>query len=514
MAACSQVDGLLCPDDGCQFTEQEKSQLLSLANLPDTAPTDPSNKYVGNDAAIALGKLFFHDTRFSGPSTAMDSLNRAMPYGRVPKGQNAGVACVSCHDPANGSVDAARGNVSVGAGWGFSNSLPIFDAAFYRIQTWNGRIDSMWAQAVADNENALTTNGNRLGTAWVITDLYRDRYNAVFADHPLPTDGPSSKWIPLLVTSGATAGQCALAGDACPAACRSVTSTDGSASCWPRFPLQGKPGKVAGCQAGSTTEPFGDAFDCMAADDQAQVTRVLVNFGKAIAAYETTLVTGASAFDRWTLDVQEGNGTTSTAISPSAKRGARLFIGKAACNDCHNTPLFSDSAFHNLGVPQEGMAIPRVTDCPAGGVCDCAEMTATHAGPKNCIPWGARDGIDKLQQNKFRRDSTWSDAPTDTSRMSFVSMKLDDALVGAYRTPSLRNVALTAPYMHDGFFTTLDQIVDHYDAGHASDTVGTPTAQLQPLDLTADEKSDLVAFLQTLSCDPPSADRTTPPTLP
>jgi cytochrome c peroxidase len=506
--ACGRVDDLFCGGGDCGWTDEQKGQLTALSNLPSSAPADPSNKYDGNAGAIALGNALFHDERFAGPSTAMDALNRPMPYGRAPAGQNAAVACVSCHDPSHGSVDASEGNVSIGAGWGYSNSLPTFNSAFYKIQTWNGRLDSLWAQAVADNENNLTTNGNRLHTAWVVSDLYGDKYRAVFSDYPLPFDGPSSAWSGLLETDAAVAGQCKLVAGACPSNCRMVSASTGAAGCWPRFPLAGKPGKVAGCQPGAAGEPFGDAFDCMDPADQQAVTRVLVNFGKAIAAYEATLVTGPAPFDLWAADLSAGNGRASTAMSDGAKRGAKLFVGKAACNDCHNTPLLSDSKFHNVAVPQVGPAIPRESDCPAGGVCDCAPMSMTHAGPKNCLPWGARDGIDKLQHNTFRRDSMWSDDVTDASRMAYVSLALDDSLVGGYRTPSLRNVALTAPYMHDGSFATLSDVIEHYDTAgsHAADGVGTPSAQFQPLSLTADEKRDLEEFLRALTCAPPPAD--------
>ncbi len=123
-----------------------------------------------------------------------------MPFGRTAIGQSAGVACVSCHDHGHGSVDPAStpGNVSVGAGWTYNNSLPTFDSAFYPLHLWNGRIDSLWAQAVADNENPLTTNGNRLHTAWLINDHYgatstaSPNYPAVFADPLPPFGGPSS----------------------------------------------------------------------------------------------------------------------------------------------------------------------------------------------------------------------------------------------------------------------------------------------------------------------------------
>ena len=85
------------------------------------------------------------------------------------------------------------------------------------------------------------------------------------------------------------------------------------------------------------------------------VTQVLVNFGKAIAAYENKLVSLEAPFDRF---VHEGK--DSTAISPAAKRGARLFVGKASCIDCHNGPMLTDKGFHNIGIPQVGDHVPTL----------------------------------------------------------------------------------------------------------------------------------------------------------
>jgi cytochrome c peroxidase len=506
--AMSGCGGFFCPGGSCGWSDQDKAVLTSLSGLEAAPATDASNKYVGNPMAIALGKQLFHDTRFSGPETMLNAISRPMPYGRVAKGQATAIACVSCHSPSAGSIDPTSdpGNVSLGAGWTFTNALPTINAAYYKIQTWNGRLDSLWAQGVADNENGLTTNGNRLHTAWVINDLYHDSYQGVFTEHPLPMDGTQALLSPQLETDAPVAGQCKLVAGSCAAPCRSVTSTIANATgCWPRFPLQGKPGKTTGCQSGSADEPFGDAFDCMDAADQKLVTRVLVNFGKAIAAYEFTLVSTSSPFDRWIADLAAGQESQSTAISDEAKNGARLFVGKAGCSDCHNSPMLSDNKFHNAAVEQAGPAVPTESDCPAGGVCDCAPQTDTHAGPNNCLPWGAYDGISKLQKNAFRRDGAWSDDPSDMSRMPYVSMTVDATLIGGYRTPSLRNVALTAPYMHTGGLATLEDVVEHYNQGGA---------QIRPLYLDTSEEKQLVEFLKSLTSDPVPAELTAAPMLP
>lgn len=514
----SWVDDRLCGSAGCQWSDEEWGRVSALAGLPETAPADASNKYVGDAAAEAVGKKWFFDTRFAGTATLVDQLKRPVPYARAAKGATMAVACVTCHDLGNGSIDdtSSPGNVSIGAGWFDVNAQPALNAAFYQVSFWNGRVDSLWAQALAATEGGVSTNGTRLHVAWVISDLYRSDFQAAFPDAALPMSGTSAA---LAATLG-TDGQCTLSNGDCPDSCRVAQSDAGGApGCWPRFPLQGKPGNKAGCQPGDTSEPFADAWDCMEPADQATVNRIFVNFGKAIAAYEAKMISRNSAFDRWVAA-----GADSGLISPQAQQGAKLFVGKAACSDCHNTSLLSDNGFHDIGVPQTGPGVPTEAECPAGGVCDCVEMpsrtdadgnTIAAKAAKNCLPWGARDGIAKLSKSPFLRTSTWSDDPTDTSRQHFVDMSPDTIPIGAWRTPTLRDVALTAPYMHDGVFTTLEQVIDHYNrGGAASSAVGVPAAQIKPLLLTDEEKSDLVEFLKTLTGEPLPADFVSAPVLP
>ena len=86
---------------------------------------------------------------------------------------------------------------------------------------------------------------------------------------------------------------------------------------------------------------------------------MLVNWAKAIAAYEYKLNSGDSAFDEFVR-----GGSSSDLISAAAKRGARLFVGKAACVDCHIGPQLTDEQFHNIGVPQTGLTVPSSPTVP------------------------------------------------------------------------------------------------------------------------------------------------------
>jgi cytochrome c peroxidase len=277
-------------------------------------------------------------------------------------------------------------------------------------------------------------------------------------------------------------------------------SASGTTTCWPRFPLDGKPGKVAGCQRGAAGEPFGDAFDCMSAADRETVTRAYVAYAKAIAAYEFTLLSRESAFDRW---VREG--PASELISPAARRGARLFVGKAACLECHRTPLFSDNQFHNIGVPQVGVGVPTEADCNP--------LSKTPS----CQALGWYTGLGTLNSaagKVFRIDGPYSDDPADRSREKYYQLAQDASQKGAWRTPSLRDVALTAPYMHNGVYRTLEEVLLHYNRGGTPD--GTAPAglakQLRPLGLTDGELADLAEFLRTLTGDPLPCSITEDPT--
>lgn len=499
--SCGEADRTLCAEETCTFTADEWKQLQSLANLPEAPPADPSNKYATLPAAQALGQKLYFDPRFSGNATQVDSLRRPVPYARAAKGQPTNISCSTCHDPARAGADFTSdpNYVSIGAGWYDVNSQQTVNAAYYGIVYWNGRNDSLWAQIIAVAESFVSMGSNRLKIAWLLKDKYQAEYEAVFTEHPLPFTTASS----VVAAEVGTNGQCNLVAGACPADCRSVTGTDGMTSCWPRFPLEGRPGTTAGCQAGSTTEPFGDAFDCMDAADQKLITRAYVNFSKAIAAYEQTLVSRESAFDKWIAA-----GPKSDLLSAAQIRGAKVFVGKGSCIDCHNTPLLSDSQFHNVGAPQQGSVVPTTADCRAGGVCDCVNN-------KNCLPNGALDGLTKLHSNGFRRDSTWSDDPTDKSHQPYLDLNLDDTLKGAWRTPSLRDVELTAPYMHDGAYKTLEEVVWRYNlGGSTAEVVGNKSVQIQPLDLSDAEQADLVAFLRSLTGAPMPAEKVTAPVLP
>jgi cytochrome c peroxidase len=527
--ACGRLgDGLFCDGTTCGFSSEAWSRLEELANLGDP-PKNPSNRLADNEDAAKLGQAFYFDPRFSGAATQVDAIGRAAAVPRAAKGQPLNISCASCHDLNHMGIDVASrpGNVSSGAGWTDVNALSTVNSAYSHLVFWNGRADSIWALTAAVAESGTTMNGNRLHTVWVIADYYRTSWTNLFQGDARGVDLPISATVtqcavrPLLETTGDRAGQCVLSGGACPPGlCREVVGTDGQHGCWPALPfalpLNGKKGAVDGCQPGSATEPFGDAYDCLDADTRDKVDHVLIDWAKILEAFQRRLtnwrvLVGDENHRRWQytpFDAWINAGPRSSIVSEAARRGAQLFVGKASCVDCHNTPLFSDGRFHNVGVAQVGPDVPTLADCPAGSTaCDCVN------GNK-CLPWGQYDGLKKLKASPWLRSfSKWSDDLKDTSHLDVEGAALSESMKGAWRTPSLRNVALTAPYMHDGRYATLEEVVDHYDRGGDADIVGTRDVRLKPLRLSAQEKADLVEFLKTLTGPPLEEGLSTPPPL-
>jgi cytochrome c peroxidase len=191
---------------------------------------------------------------------------------------------------------------------------------------------------------------------------------------------------------------------------------------------------------------------------------------RALAGYERTLLAAGSAFDRWRFADED------TALTGAAQAGFSLFTGKAGCAQCHaiaaDHALFTDYAFHDTGV---ALRSRRVASDRARGAIELAPGVALH--------------LDEATAASLM-------PPADDGRYEVTR---DPADMRKYKTPSLRNVALTAPYMHDGSLPTLRAVVDFYDGGGEPDALLDP--RIRRLGLSDDEKEALVAFLESLSGD-------------
>ena len=223
----------------------------------------------------------------------------------------------------------------------------------------------------------------------------------------------------------------------------------------------------------------GRAWAGMTVADRDAINRLFSNLGKSIEAYERQLHDRGSAFDRYVAALRGGDAAGQNVISAAAKRGLKLFVGSANCELCHAGPTFSDGQFHNLGLPVLSGKAPDT---------------------------GRSAGIRLLTANPFNGVGPFSDDRTGTASNRIAYLPSPHSQLGAFKTPDLRNVALTAPYMHDGRFATLSQVLDFYAEGKAASHgrlvgIREETANLVP-PLNDRQKSDLIAFLETLTGDP------------
>jgi len=373
---------------GWTSAQLEELRSMSLAEL-DSLPRDPTNRVADDPRAADLGRRLFFDTRLSA---------------------NGRVACSTCHQADRGFQDGIA--LANGVGSTARRTMPIAGMARSPFLFWDGRKDSLWAQALGPLESPVEHGGTRAQYAHVIAESYAPEYEELFGVLPDLSRVPRS---------------------ASPVADREAAS----------------------------------AWNALSTAQRDDVTRVFVNVGKAVAAYERRIEFAASRFDKYVAGLTSGQPGQSI-LTDDEIAGLRLFIGRANCTQCHNGPLFTSNEFHNTGVP------PR---------------------PELAIDHGRLAGATAVLSDEFNCRSRWSDARAQCAELEFI-VTGEHTLDRAYKVPSLRNVADRAPYMDAGQFATLADVLDHYNRAPAA---ATGHSELRPLRLKAVELRQLEAFLRTLS---------------
>lgn len=363
--------GLLTPDEVERWLSDPKNHSPLDVTLPRGIAAAEANIFIPADnpmtrAKIELGRQLYFDKRLSSDNT---------------------VSCASCHDPALAYGAETQFGVGVRGQEGGRNSPIAYNRILSKAQFWDGRAESLEAQAVGPIANPIEMGNTHEAAVATINSMpdYVKQFDAIFSD--------------------------------------------------------------------------GVTID---------------NVGKALATFERAIITGPARYDYYEpitrfektfaddleyLDEEpELNArykalkeeAAKHAMSESAQRGMKLFFStKSNCTACHAGANFTDEQYHNLGVGME-------SEKP---------------------DWG-RFEITKVEKDK-----------------------------GAFKTPTLRNVALTAPYMHDGSQQTLEEVVEWYDkGGHQNEWL---SDKMKPLKLTDQEKADLVAFMvEGLTGDFPTVSQT------
>lgn len=329
---------------------------------------------------------------------------------------NGKLSCASCHQPDKFFTD----QLPVGKGIGTTqrNTPTVVASAWGRWFYWDGRRDSLWSQALIPFEAPAEMGSSRTHVVWAMSQnsAYLEQYEALFGRFP---DALKAKPSPLHKTP---------IGDA------------QASDQWYRLSNQKKH----------------------------QINSVFANLGKAIAAYERTLLPSRTRFDRYVEQVL-GIADHQITLSDDERKGIKLFIdpAKTQCMQCHNNALLTNGGFHNVG---SGNFYQGVLD------------------------FGRSLGVQAVLIDEFNCFGRYSDAARkDCQQLRFLDAT--HAEDGAFKTPSLRNLGETAPYFHDGRFATLKEVVAFYNKPPTDNG----PHELRALNLSDREQAALIAFLSMLN---------------
>ena len=228
--------------------------------------------------------------------------------------------------------------------------------------------------------------------------------------------------------------------------------------------------------AGPLGEPeMRDAWHRLDRNTAQSINTVYANLGKAVAAYQRTLPLPVSRFDRYVEAALAGDDSADGLLTADERAGLELFLdaGRTHCLRCHNGPWLTNGGFHNIG-------------------------TGVFSGPE--LDFGRVYGVRSVVMDEFNCLGSYSDAdPGECSQLRFLNRNSHVPLEGAFKVPSLRNLAATAPYMHDGRFSDIASVLEFYRRPLDRDQAG--SHELPILEISDEEARQLIAFLDTLSAD-------------
>lgn len=336
------------------------------------------------------------------------------------------VSCQSCHRSDQGFSDGLP--VAVGEKTAVRNTQGLLNVGLQRWFGWGGGADSLWAASLrpllAEHEMGRDIPG-------LAAELRsKERFMIEIYDYII-NDGD---------LSGAALKDAALKGD--------NLNNDNL----------------------NDTELIDDGIKGV---DLINDTQLVVLAAKSIAAYTRTLQSGVTPFDKFRNALLENDVQGMGDYSIAAKRGLKLFIGEANCRVCHFGANFSNSEFHDIGLP-----------------------FFTAVGQ---IDPGRFAGIQRIREDPFSLLGQYGVNVSANERFPTATVKQSQLNWGQWRTPSLRNLTLTAPYMHNGSLASLRDVVNWYVDINPDRLHTNGESLLKPLSLTEQQRLDLVAFLESLS---------------
>ncbi len=419
-----------------------------------------------------FGKLLFVDSRLSA---------------------NEKISCATCHNPGLSFTDGKP--TSIGISVTERNTPTLVNIA---VNSWffsDGRADSLTAQALGPWLDPREQGLNMAQLASKIVTLHLGTYTKLYgpiennvlkiiqgqAHRSFPNSAPSVNLLPpsLRIYGIATMG------------------TFGALDHILKLAGQGaRPPQVqfamlsAGIAPPDTAKNTVEPLDILPpGPDSEEITRtiteIMSNSAGAIEAYERTILSTQSPFDRFAYRTTKTNTMREafdTDFSQEEFEGINLFMGKGSCDLCHSGPNFSDSQFHNIGLSWN----PDIDD--------------------KKLPTGRAQGVQGIKTHSFGCKTPHVVKARSANKLFDLEtcaeveyLKLDGLeTMNAFKTPTLRNLKLTAPYMHDGRFESLEDVLNHYSSLPDKPAIGHREETLKELNLTKKEKKNLIKFLLSL----------------
>ena len=430
----------------------DQLQVLREAVAPFLLAEEPAATPMEKESGRFGRKLFF-DNRFS---------------------LNGEISCATCHQPDLVFTDGLPR--SVGLEQLPFNAPTVVNTRFSQWLFWNGRKNSLDSQSVAPIEAHAEQGISRGSLAQIMFHHYRSEYEAIFGPFP-----------PVLVSLFNTMGNTRL--HALPASLRVEMPADVAAFALETLRSDDLRQELENAAAAAGRTPVEQmaivsdtgqhppgwvaSYEGLTAVQRQALDGVLINWGKAVARYQRNLVAVDSPFDRFAQKLQTAPTVRAAYVDGFGlreKRGFDLFTGKARCHFCHAGPAFTDNNFHNIGF---------------------GTFAAIQPGRAAGVELARRDPINCPEESLGN--------PAFSVCSELAGLENSMGLVGAFRTPSLRNVAATAPYMHDGSLADLATVIQRYNRLDTEPLIGNRNPFMAPLGLTEGEAEDLRSFLHSLN---------------
>ncbi|MDD9951032.1 MAG: hypothetical protein OXT67_05650 [Zetaproteobacteria bacterium] len=431
-------------------TPAETLALATTQTLPATPPTPAPTKMA------QLGRRLFFDPQFS---------------------SNQQVSCATCHQPEHGYTDTYPTAHGIGVGHRRTPSIAMVQHQNWFF--WDGRADSLEAQALGPIEHPLEHGFSRVALVKALYHSYAQEMQDIFGPWPLtaheiatlpahaaPT--PSPEFLPTTVATYTLASL------------NDFWAQDTILTQAAKRQLS--PGNLVSLYSDPrpTLPPaWTQAWERIPPTQQEAIHTIALQFGKAVATFERGLHIQPGKFDR-AVDTLTQPQLDSSPLNAEELHGMKVFFGPGQCHLCHSGPLFTDGQFHNIGLPRH----PQSRESSLS------------------LDVGRSMGLVLAQKATFRCSNTTHpllDPTTETCQELAWADPNSLELVGAFKTPSLRGVSERKYFMHDGRFSHLEEVIDYYNTLEEGLSLGHREETLRPLQLTTTDKQALIQFLHTLS---------------